>query len=211
MNLWELQIRSGLPCSPAEVVFLHRSSFTSEVTKQYSLILCQLVLYFLAVLNSKNNHAQENVQLWVHLLSLNTTPLNISGFFIMQTTLFSSNWTEITSLGLMWHTLHNWADNDWTVFNSCWGNLFEIDGSLNNNKFLIHSFMVFHYKGISFSIYLTIAALDHQFCPVILRKAEFIWMTAFTFTNCIIFVWQAFGVGKASLLWEDDRNFTHVW
>lgn len=99
--------------------------------------------------------------------------------------LLINNWPEIASRSLMCHTLHNWTDNGWTIFCSYWGNLFETDGSLNKVS-LIHALLVFFHKGISFSIWLTMAAVDHQFCLVASLKVEAICTTAFIFTNTFL-------------------------
>lgn len=106
-----------------------------------------------------------------------------SVFFLPCGQQFISNWTEITSLGLMGYRLHNWRDNGWTVFSSYGGNLFETDGSLESFSSMFFWFS----KGIRFSTWLTTAAVDHQFWPVILLKVTFICTTTFIFTDCVGF------------------------
>ena len=128
------------------------------------------------------------------MYSFTNKDLWTSVFFLLCGQLFISNWTEIISLGLGCYTLHNWIYNGWTVFSSYWGNLFETDGSLNEVS-LSHDLLVFCHKGISFSTWLTVAAVDHQFCPVVLLKVEFICTTALSqpYWVCMVRFWSRTG------------------
>lgn len=62
------------------------------------------------------------------------TPEHQGWFFSSRRQLFISNWTEITSLCLIWQTLNSWTENGWTVFNSSLGNLF--DNCSSSSSFL---------------------------------------------------------------------------